>query len=165
MIMLATINPPAVVAIPHHCPAYRGTVMGPPPMPVPHHTVHTSGTTGPRIAVPGPQWQHASAGHGTPSRYFSDAGGHSAASSIGPGYSAHHVQYGTERERWAKMSYVMPPAETISLEISAVHEGPGRRKAGRGVPFGVCCVPWSRRRRLTGHLEYMRGKKGCRCTH
>jgi hypothetical protein len=81
--MLATINPPAVVAIPHHRPAYRGTVMGPPPVPVLHHTVHTSGTTGPRVAVPGP-WQHASAGHGTPSRYFSDAGGHSAAS-VGPG--------------------------------------------------------------------------------
>jgi hypothetical protein len=46
--------------------------------------------------------------------------------------------YGAERERWAKQAYSTPPAETISLEISAVHEGGNKRKGGRGVSFGVC---------------------------
>jgi hypothetical protein len=134
--VLATINPPAVVAIPHRHPVYKGSMMGPPPIPVPHRMVHTRGTTGPHIAVPG-QWHHTSESAAGTLR----AGGHSA---VGLGYTAQHVQYGTERERWAKMSYVMPPAETISLEISAVHEGPGRRKGRHGVSFGVCYVPWSR---------------------
>ncbi|KAG1833589.1 hypothetical protein F4604DRAFT_1605331, partial [Suillus subluteus] len=48
------------------------------------------------------------------------------------GYSANHVMYGAEREHWAKQAYSTPPAETISLEISAVHEGGNKRKGGRG---------------------------------
>jgi hypothetical protein len=55
-----------------------------------------------------------------------------------PGYSANHVMYGAERERWAKQAYSTPPAETISLEISAVREGRNKRKGGRGLSFGVC---------------------------
>ncbi|KAJ8586860.1 hypothetical protein M405DRAFT_843570 [Rhizopogon salebrosus TDB-379] len=124
----SSVNPPAVVAI-HHSQVHRdhGRLMGPPP--VPHHTsLPVSSTTGPHVIVPGP-WQHTSTG----THHSSNGRGHSA---VGRGYTANHVQYGTERERWAKMSYVVPPAETISLEISAVHEGPGRRRAGRGVPFG-----------------------------
>lgn len=55
-----------------------------------------------------------------------------------PGYSSNHVLYGIEREHWAKKAYASPPAETISLEISAVREGGNKRKGGRGVAFGVC---------------------------
>jgi hypothetical protein len=42
-----------------------------------------------------------------------------------------------EREHRAKMAYAtgLPPAETILIEISAVHEGGGCKK--RGVPIGV----------------------------
>jgi len=108
--------------------------MGPPPMPVPHRV--DTRCTGPHVAVPGSCHHTSESTTGTP-----HAGGHSA---VGLGYTANHVQYGTERECWAKMSYVMPPAETISLEILAVHEGPGRGKARRAVSFGVCYIPWSR---------------------
>ncbi|KAG1896357.1 uncharacterized protein F5891DRAFT_1247366 [Suillus fuscotomentosus] len=56
-----------------------------------------------------------------------------------PGYSANHAQYGAERERWAKQAYAVPPAETISLEVSAVREGGNRRKGAHGIPFGNIC--------------------------
>ncbi|KAG2352477.1 hypothetical protein BDR07DRAFT_1480291 [Suillus spraguei] len=56
-----------------------------------------------------------------------------------PGYSVNHAQYGAERERWAKQAYAVPPAETISLEITAVREGGNRRKGARGIPFGNIC--------------------------
>jgi hypothetical protein len=151
--VIASVNPPAVVAI-HHSQVHRdhGRLMGPPP--VPHHTsLPVSSTTGPHVVVPGP-WQHTSTG----THHSSNGRGHSA---VGRGYTANHVQYGTERERWAKMSYVVPPAETISLEISAVHEGPGRRRAGRGVPFGVSYIPWSRWRTPTDRTFriYVRAKR------
>jgi hypothetical protein len=77
-----------------------------------------------------------------------------------PGYSSNHVLYGIEREHWAKKAYASPPAETISLEISAVREGGNKRKGGRGVAFGVCnnldssCLRIAER--LT-HLEHLRG--------
>ena len=38
------------------------------------------------------------------------------------GYSSNHAIYASERERWSKMAYssMGPPAETISLDISAI---------------------------------------------
>ncbi|KAG1790000.1 uncharacterized protein HD556DRAFT_1446572 [Suillus plorans] len=72
-------------------------------------------STGPDIAIPS-SW-------GQPSR------------SSGSGYSVNHVQYGTERERWSKLSYALPPMETITLDISAVHEVGARRK-GHWVAIG-----------------------------
>jgi hypothetical protein len=54
-----------------------------------------------------------------------------------PGYSVNHAQYGTEREQWAKRAYAVPPAETISLEISAVRECGNRRKGSRSILIGV----------------------------
>ncbi|KAG2041211.1 hypothetical protein BDR03DRAFT_979642 [Suillus americanus] len=69
-----------------------------------------------------------------------DARPASATYSLGlPGYSANHVMYGAEQERWAKQAYSTPPAEIISLEISAVHEGRNKRKGGHGVSFGNIC--------------------------
>ncbi|KAG1888209.1 hypothetical protein F4604DRAFT_1674598 [Suillus subluteus] len=55
------------------------------------------------------------------------------------GYTPHHAHYGTEYDRWAKLSYAPPPSQTISLEISAVHEGGNWKKGGRGTPFGSIC--------------------------
>ncbi|KAG1902613.1 uncharacterized protein F5891DRAFT_1186261 [Suillus fuscotomentosus] len=55
------------------------------------------------------------------------------------GYTPHHAHYGSERDRWAKLSYAPPPSQTISLEILAVHEGGSRKKGGRGTPFGSIC--------------------------
>ncbi|KIK32291.1 hypothetical protein CY34DRAFT_47153, partial [Suillus luteus UH-Slu-Lm8-n1] len=54
------------------------------------------------------------------------------------GYSANHIMYGAERERWAKQAYSIPPAETISLEISAVQQGGNKRKGSHRLSFGVC---------------------------
>ncbi|KAG1801309.1 hypothetical protein EV424DRAFT_1545421 [Suillus variegatus] len=81
---------------------------------------------GPDIAVP-LSWQHLSASSNQ-KRVSSAAG-----------YSVHHAQYGLEREQWAKLAYAPPPAETITLEISAVYEGNSRKKSGRGINFGNIC--------------------------
>jgi hypothetical protein len=53
------------------------------------------------------------------------------------GYSSQHALYATERDRWGKIAYSSSLAETIMLEITAVHEGAGARKK-RGVTIGVC---------------------------
>lgn len=98
---------------------------------------------GPNVAIPS-SWHrgdaHVQQSHSA--AYSSGLHGRDArpaAYSVGlPGYSANHAMYGAERERWAKQAYSTPPAETISLEISAVHEGGNKRKGGRGVSFGVC---------------------------
>ncbi|KAG2751398.1 hypothetical protein P692DRAFT_20727424 [Suillus brevipes Sb2] len=47
---------------------------------------------------------------------------HAAHPGRSSGYSVNHTQYSTERERWAKLSYALPPTETITLDILAVHE-------------------------------------------
>jgi hypothetical protein len=103
-------------------------------------------TIGPNVNVPS-TWQH----HGpiqpsqsSGSRYLTQ----SLPSSSNPqavgtrtsGYSAHHAHYGSEHERWRKLSYAVPPAQTISLEITAVHEGGVRRKGSRGITIGVCVL-------------------------
>ncbi|KAG0706908.1 hypothetical protein DFH29DRAFT_995495 [Suillus ampliporus] len=88
------------------------------------------GHAGPDIAVPS-SWGNTNAGQPGYSWGNTNAGQ--------PGYSANHVQYGAERERWAKQAYAVPPAETISLEVSAVREGGNRRKGTRGIPFGNIC--------------------------
>ncbi|KAG2158617.1 uncharacterized protein EDB93DRAFT_1100274 [Suillus bovinus] len=57
---------------------------------------------------------------------------HAAHPGCSPGYSVNHTQYSTEHEHWAKLSYALPPTETITLDISAVHEV-GARKKGHWV--------------------------------
>ncbi|KAG1730994.1 hypothetical protein EDB19DRAFT_1912656 [Suillus lakei] len=104
-----TINPPPVVAMPRR-------------------------TAGPDIMIPtswqGSSWQGSSQSTGPP---WPGQG-----SSNGPiGYSSQHALYATECECWAKISYATPPAETILIKISAVHEGGGCKK--RGVPIGNIC--------------------------
>jgi len=87
-------------------------------------------TMGPNVNVPS-TWQRPI----QPSSSNSQAMGSRAS-----GYSSHHAHYGSERERWAKLSYAIPAAQTISLEISAVHEGGVRRKGSRGITIGVCVL-------------------------
>lgn len=51
--------------------------------------------------------------------------------SRGPiGYSLHHGMYAAERQQWAKATYSTPIAiaDTILLEISAIHEAGGCKK-------------------------------------
>ncbi|KAG2344991.1 hypothetical protein BDR05DRAFT_998601 [Suillus weaverae] len=113
-----TINPPPVVAMPRR-------------------------TAGPDIMIPtlwqGSSWQGSS--QGSSRQGSSQSTGPPwprQGSSNGPiGYSSQHALYATERERWAKISYATPLAETILIEISAVHGGGGRKK--RGVPIGNIC--------------------------
>lgn len=100
-------------------------------------------STGPDIAIPS-SW-------GQPSR------------SSGSGYSVNHAQYGTERERWSKLSYALPPMETITLDISAVHEVGARRK-GHWVAIGVCFHHHSFDQHVTHSsiiIEYPRRQKRC----
>ncbi|KAG1842048.1 hypothetical protein DFJ58DRAFT_748303 [Suillus subalutaceus] len=115
----SSVNPPRVVAIPD----WTNTSMGPPPVPLPRDR-----TTGPDVAVP-MSWQGLAASP-IPSRL------------TGPiGYSAHHGSYSTEYQRWSKLSYATPGgamAETISLEISAIHEAGGHKKS-RGTLIGNIC--------------------------
>ncbi|KAG2738583.1 hypothetical protein P692DRAFT_20758678, partial [Suillus brevipes Sb2] len=54
------------------------------------------------------------------------------------GYSSQHALYATERDRWGEIAYSSSLAETIMLEITAVHEGAGARKK-RGVTIGNIC--------------------------
>ncbi|KAG1847356.1 hypothetical protein DFJ58DRAFT_843242 [Suillus subalutaceus] len=89
-------------------------------------TAHIGRISGPDIAVP-LSWQQSPASS-NPNMVSGAAG-----------YSVHHAQYGLERERWAKLAYAPPPAETITLEISAVYEGNSRKKSGRGINFGNIC--------------------------
>ncbi|KAG2053036.1 hypothetical protein BDR06DRAFT_972523 [Suillus hirtellus] len=62
---------------------------------------------------------------------------------LASGYSEHHASYGSERECWAKISarlpLPVPPAQTISLEISAVHEGGTQRKGSCSITIGNIC--------------------------
>lgn len=76
------------------------------------HRLHR--TSGPNVAIP-TSWQGSAA---------------SAAPSRPVGYSSHHGMYAAERQRWAKAAYSTPIAiaDTISLEISAIHEASGRKK-------------------------------------
>ncbi|KAG9310695.1 hypothetical protein JVU11DRAFT_9289 [Chiua virens] len=53
------------------------------------------------------------------------------------GYRLQHFQYAAQRDHWARVAYRPPPAETISLEISALYENGSKRKGARGTPLGV----------------------------
>jgi hypothetical protein len=75
-------------------------------------------TMGPNVNVPS-TWQHLI----QPSSSNSQAMGSQAS-----GYSSHHAHYGSECKRWAKLSYAIPAAQTISLEISLfMRAGSGER--------------------------------------
>ncbi|KAG1774739.1 hypothetical protein EV702DRAFT_1047491 [Suillus placidus] len=116
----SSINPPPVVAVPD----WTNAAMGPPPT-IPRHRA----ISGPDVVIP-TSWQ-GSAAPPIPSRLTGTIG-----------YSSNHGSYAGERLRWAKAAYATPgaalAAETISLEISAVHEAGGRRKS-KGIPIGNIC--------------------------
>ncbi|KAG1726417.1 uncharacterized protein EDB91DRAFT_1086773 [Suillus paluster] len=105
----ATINPPHVVPF--------SQLSG--------SSISQTSTPGPDILVPS-SWQHSQS-----------LGQHRVAGAAG--YSLHHAQYSSECEQWAKLSYAPPPVETITLEISAVHEGNSQRKAGHSINIANIC--------------------------
>lgn len=92
-IIIATVNPPRVIATSH---GLQGS------------------QSGPNVAIP----TGTSAGHGV-------------------GYTVNHAAYASEREHWSKLSYVGSLAETISLDISVVHDAAPKRKGSRGTPIAV----------------------------
>lgn len=97
-VLIATINPPRVVATSH---GLQGS------------------QSGPNVAIPmSSSWHQTSAGHGV-------------------GYTVNHAAYASEREHWSKLSYVGSLAETISLDISVVHDAATKRKGSRGTSMAV----------------------------
>ncbi|KAG1740217.1 uncharacterized protein EDB91DRAFT_1248542 [Suillus paluster] len=112
----SSVNPPPVVTVSD----WTNASMGPPPM---SHRPHC--TSGPSVAIP-TSWQ-GSAALAAPSKL------------AGPvGYSSHHGMYATEHQRWAKAAYSTPIAiaDTISLEISTIHETGGHKE--RSVIANIC---------------------------
>ncbi|KIK74233.1 hypothetical protein PAXRUDRAFT_791481 [Paxillus rubicundulus Ve08.2h10] len=109
------VNPPPVIAVPqqHHS--------GGPDQPL------WTRIPGPDIVIPSTSWQgSASAASG------------SLTTSMGLGYTVQHAHYAAECQCWVKMSYAFAPAETISLAISAVHEGAAHKKT-KWVQIGNIC--------------------------
>lgn len=53
------------------------------------------------------------------------------------GYGLQHALYPSEREHWVGLAHRPPPAEIISLDVSAVYEGGPRKGRQCGTPFGV----------------------------
>jgi hypothetical protein len=99
--LIATVNPPRVIATSH---GLQG------------------GRSGPILAIPtSSSWNQTSHGLGVP-----------------VGYTANHAAHASQREYWSKLSYTMGShAETISLDISAVHDAGPKRKGSRGTPISV----------------------------
>ena len=52
-------------------------------------------------------------------------------------YGVQHLQYAAQRDHWAHVAHRPPPAEAISLEISALYKNGSKRKGACGTPFGV----------------------------
>ncbi|KAG1804148.1 hypothetical protein EV424DRAFT_1432813 [Suillus variegatus] len=91
--------------------AQRTATINPPRVIATSHGLQGS-QSGPNVAIP----TGTSAGHGV-------------------GYTVNHAAYASEREHWSKLSYVGSLAETISLDISVVHDAAPKRKGSRGTPI------------------------------
>ncbi|KIO08033.1 hypothetical protein M404DRAFT_135048 [Pisolithus tinctorius Marx 270] len=50
-----------------------------------------------------------------------------------------HALYHAQQERWMNQAYRSPPSETITLEISALHEGGPRKGHMHATPFRSIC--------------------------
>jgi hypothetical protein len=53
------------------------------------------------------------------------------------GYGAQHLQYAAQRARWANAAQRRPTAETILLEITAIHETTGKKRNACNNIIGV----------------------------
>ncbi|KAI6142100.1 hypothetical protein BKA82DRAFT_4438534 [Pisolithus tinctorius] len=133
----ASVNPPAVVAMSNAAPnlSNLAMLMPPPPTPTAHHNSKFS-PAGPSVQVPS-AWQNIPQPANPPANA---ASGHMIALPPGStGYSAQHVHYAAQCERWAHMAHNPPPAETISLEIWAVFKAGGKKKNLRANNIGSIC--------------------------
>ncbi|KAG1735511.1 hypothetical protein EDB19DRAFT_1830189 [Suillus lakei] len=123
----ASIQPPPVVAT-----SYGRNALAGPKVVIPS-SWHQNSHPQPVYAAPVPQQSHSAIYAAPVPQRQSHSAIHTA---LVPGYSVNHAQYDAQRDHWAKKAYSTPPAETISLELSAVQEGGNKRKGGRGIGFG-----------------------------
>ncbi|KAG1721251.1 hypothetical protein EDB19DRAFT_1835594 [Suillus lakei] len=126
----SSIQPPPVVAT-----SYGRNALAGPKVVIPSSWRQNSHPQ-PVYAAPVPQQSHSAVYAAPVPQRQSHSAIHAAPV---PGYSVNHAQYDAQRDHWAKKAYSMPPAETISLELSAVREGSNKRKGGRGIGFGNIC--------------------------
>ena len=56
---------------------------------------------------------------------------------LGSGYGAQHLHYAAQHDHWVQVAHCTPPAETISLEISAVFEAGGKKRSTHMNNIGV----------------------------
>ncbi|KIK78265.1 hypothetical protein PAXRUDRAFT_164433 [Paxillus rubicundulus Ve08.2h10] len=129
---MSSVNLPPVVAMTN----IVRVPMPPPPLPSQHYSSAPMAyqqrdmAAGPDIYVPSAWNQPALTPVSAPSLSMALPAGTM-------GYGEQHLQYGSQRERWACMAHRPPSAETISLEISAVYEGGVRKKGARGNTIGA----------------------------
>ncbi|KIJ61403.1 hypothetical protein HYDPIDRAFT_31274 [Hydnomerulius pinastri MD-312] len=150
----ASINPPPVVAIvPGPASGLRQMAAAMPPpvrlMQRQHFSVHPPPPSSqqPNVAMlrpGGPDVYVPSAWNRQPPRSQPSTSPLAAPSHLplppaAVGYGAQHALYVSERERWSRLAYCPPPAETISLDITAVYEGGPKKGRQRGTPFGNIC--------------------------
>ncbi|KAI6152554.1 hypothetical protein BKA82DRAFT_4351868 [Pisolithus tinctorius] len=118
----ASINPPPVMAM-------ANLHMPPPPVPIQlpsiSHTLH------PQLPIQGPNIHMPSA--------MAPAGAGASLPAGSVGYTPRHLQYAVQREHWQCVAHHPPPAETISLEVSALYESGVRKKGLQGNPIGNIC--------------------------
>jgi len=82
------------------------------------------------------------------------------------GYSSHHAHYGSECKRWAKLSYAIPAAQTISLEISLFMRAGSGERVVVALPLGY--VFYLQNCGLVINdisLEHLWGPKGYQCSY
>ncbi|KAG1732589.1 hypothetical protein EDB19DRAFT_1831293 [Suillus lakei] len=116
----SSIQPPPVVAT-----SYGRNALAGPKVVIPSSWRQNSHPQ-PIYAAPVPQQSHSAVYAAPVPQRQSHSAIHTAPV---PGYSVNHAQ----------KAYSTPPAETISLELSAVQEGGNKRKGGRGIGFGNIC--------------------------
>jgi len=152
-IFIASVNPPPILAMSNAVlnPGNLGALMPPPQLPSPcfnftpaHQPIspgHPQSLPPPlprALSLAGPAVHIPSAWNQTPQLARPAAPG--CVNTLPPNstsYSSQHLQYAAQHERWARMAYRPPPAETICLEITAMFETAGKRKNARTNIIGV----------------------------
>ncbi|KIM69880.1 hypothetical protein SCLCIDRAFT_102259 [Scleroderma citrinum Foug A] len=141
----ASVNPPPVMAISNSAQlnvGNLGALVPPQSLQAPRYSFAppfppTPFTGGPNVYVPS-AWKKDQ--QPAPPMAHPAASSHLMALPPGSsGYGAQHLQYAAQRECWARMAHRPPPAEMISLEISAVFEAGGKKKNVRSNNIGSIC--------------------------
>ncbi|KIK81064.1 hypothetical protein PAXRUDRAFT_156974 [Paxillus rubicundulus Ve08.2h10] len=65
------------------------------------------------------------------------------------GYTPNHVHYPSECDLWTQRAYCAPPMETITIDITTMHEGSPKKGHLHGASFGSICEG---RRDIDAHI-------------